>query len=447
MATARRSWLERLALHRPELRAWAMYDWANSAMITIIVTAVFPIFFAQVAWREVPGWTAAEVHGLATTASLLLVAVIAPVLGAVSDRSRSKKKLLAVFALLGAAACAGMFFVHPGQWEFAAALFLVANLGASASFVFYDALLPHVAREGEVDQLSTSSFALGYLGGGLLLAFDLAVIQKPEWFGLPSGDGMTPHEASLPARIAFLSVAVWWLAFSLPLLLRVPEPEGTGDGGAPLPFVAALRAAFGGLGKTLRELLRYRNAALMLLAFLIYNDGITTTFRMATVYGKELELDSGQMILAILLVQFVGVPCTFLFGWVASRVGTKRAILGGLATYGVVTLLAYGLESARDFFLMATLIGFVQGGTQALSRSLFSSLIPPEKSGEFFGFFAVFDRFAGIFGPLLFALAVTLTGEVRNAVLPLLGFFLIGALVLLRVDVEGGRRAVRKRAR
>jgi UMF1 family MFS transporter len=191
MEHAGRSWLERLALHRPELRAWAMYDWANSAMITIVVTAVFPIFFAQVAWSEVPGWTAAEVHGLATTASLLLVAVIAPLLGAVSDRSRSKKRLLAVFALLGAAACAGMFFIRPGQWELAAALFLVANLGASASFVFYDALLPHVAREGEVDQLSTSSFALGYLGGGLLLALDLVVIQKPELFGLPSGEGLT----------------------------------------------------------------------------------------------------------------------------------------------------------------------------------------------------------------------------------------------------------------
>lgn len=447
MERAGRTWLERLALHRPELRAWAMYDWANSAMITIIVTAVFPIFFAQVAWREVPGWTAAEVHGLATTASLLLVAVIAPLLGAVSDRSRSKKRLLAVFALLGAAACAGMFFIRPGQWELAAGLFLIANLGASASFVFYDALLPHVAREGEVDQLSTSAFALGYLGGGLLLAVDLAVIQKPEWFGLPSGEGLTAHEASLPARIAFLSVAVWWLAFSVPLLRRVPEPEGTGDGGAPLPFVAALRAAFGGLGGTLRDLLGYRNAALMLLAFLIYNDGITTTFRMATIYGKELDLDAGQMILAILLVQFVGVPCTFLFGWVASRVGTKRAILGGLATYGVVTLLAYGLESARDFFMMAILIGIVQGGTQALSRSLFSSLIPPEKSGEFFGFFAVFDRFAGIFGPLLFALAVSFTGEVRNAVLPLLGFFVVGGAILLRVDVDEGRRAVRERAR
>ena len=305
MTAGGRPLLARLALHRPELRAWAMYDWANSGMITVVVTAVFPIFFARVCYPEDGELSAAGVHAWSTTISLAVIALLAPLLGVVADRTRSKKRLLAVFAGLGSIACAGMFFLRPGQWEAAAALFMLANIGASGSFVFYDALLPHVASEDEVDQLSTSSFALGYLGGGLLLALNLAWIREPAWFGLPSGEGLTPAEASLPARLAFLSVAVWWALFSIPLLRRVREPEGSGDLPAGLTFSGAFVAAVRGLGATLRELLGYRQAALMLLAFLIYNDGITTFFRMASAYGEELGLDPGQMMLAILLVQFL----------------------------------------------------------------------------------------------------------------------------------------------
>lgn len=433
--------LERLALHRRELRAWALYDWANSGMITVIVTAVFPIFFARVAWVERPGWTAAEVHGLVTTASLILVALLAPLLGVVADRSGSKKRLLGAFVLLGALACMAMFFIRPGDWQLAGGLFLLANLGASASFVFYDALLPHVAREGEVDRLSTSAFALGYLGGGLLLALDLLLIQQPELFGLGAREGQSAHEASLPVRLAFVGVGVWWLAFSVPLLRGVPEPA-VPAGVARLPFGAALRESLGGLRRTLRDLVGYREAALMLLAFLIYNDGITTVFRMATVYGAELELDAARMMLALLLVQFVGVPATFAFGALAGRIGARPAILVGLAVYGLVGVMAYRLDSAEEFLGMSVLIALVQGGTQALSRSLFASLVPADRSGEFFGFFAVFDRFAGLLGPLLFTQVLAWTGEVRSAVLPLLGFFAVGALVLTRVDVERGRARI-----
>ena len=444
MTAGGRPLLARLALHRPELRAWAMYDWANSGMITVVVTAVFPIFFARVCYPEDGELSAAGVHAWSTTISLAVIALLAPLLGVVADRTRSKKRLLAVFAGLGSIACAGMFFLRPGQWEAAAALFMLANIGASGSFVFYDALLPHVASEDEVDQLSTSSFALGYLGGGLLLALNLAWIREPAWFGLPSGEGLTPAEASLPARLAFLSVAVWWALFSIPLLRRVREPEGSGDLPAGLTFSGAFVAAVRGLGATLRELLGYRQAALMLLAFLIYNDGITTFIRMASAYGEELGLDPGQMMLAILLVQFLGVPCTFGFGAVAARVGAKRSVLVGLAVYILVGLLARGLDSSADFFLMAALIALVQGGTQALSRSLFASMIPAARSGEFFGFFAVFDRFAGILGPLLFTLVLSWTGDVRDAVLPLLGFFVVGGLLLCLVKVDEGRAAVRR---
>jgi UMF1 family MFS transporter len=434
--------LARLALHRPELRAWAMYDWANSAMVTIIVTAIFPIFFASVAWPADSERSAAQVYAWATTISLVIVALLAPVLGTVADRTRSKKKLLMAFVGAGVLACAGMFFIRPGQWQLAAALFMLANIGASGSFVFYDALLPHVARRGEMDQLSTSSFALGYLGGGLLLALNLAWIREPQWFGLPSGEGLTLHEKSLPARMAFLSVAVWWSLFTLPLLRRVDEPEVSESSEGRGSFGGALMAASVGLRATMRDLLRYPQAALMLLAFLFYNDGIMTFIRMASVYGEELQLDRGEMMLALLMVQFVGVPCTFLFGWIATRVGAKRSVLFGLGVYFLVGLLAHGLDSGADFFLMAGLVALVQGGTQALSRSLFASMIPRSRSGEFFGLFAVFDRFAGIFGPFLFAQVLLWTGDIRDAVLPLLAFFVVGAGLLALVRVDEGRRAV-----
>ncbi len=434
-----RSMLQRLALQRPELRAWAMYDWANSAMMTVIVTAVFPIFFAKVAYAGEGGRSATEVHAWATTAALVIIALVAPLLGVVADRAACKKALLLGFATLGSLACAGMFFIGPGDWQLAAGLFLLANVGASGSFVFYDALLPHVAKSDEVDQLSTSSFALGYLGGGLLLAFSLAMILNPSWFGLPSGEGLSAADSSLPTRISFVAVAVWWMLFSIPLLKRVSEPQVLAVSERLSPgrsFVAAL----GSWRQTIRDLLRYKQAALFLLAFLIYNDGILTIIRMAGIYGKELQLESGQMMLAILLVQFVGVPCTVLFGFIASKVGAKRSVMAGLMIYGVVVLMAYRLEDAQDFFAMAIAIALVQGGTQALSRSLFSSMIPAAKSGEFFGLFAVFDRFAGIFGPLLFAQVLAFGGELRSAVLPLLGFFAVGAMLLALVDVDRGRR-------
>ncbi len=424
------------------MRAWAMYDWANSAMMTIVVTAIYPIFFARVAYDDSLGLTANEVHARATTISLASIALIAPLLGVVADRTGCKKRLLAIFAAIGAAACAGMFLVDQGEWRLAASLFILANIGATGSFVFYDSLLPHVAKSDEVDQLSTSAFALGYLGGGLLLAANLLWIQRPEWFGLPSGEGLSPREASLPARLSFLSVAVWWMVFSIPLLRHVPEPPSS-QGSARLGFGSALVQTVVGLRQTLRNLLQYKQAALMLLAFLFYNDGILTIIRMATSYGDEIGLDGSQMMIAILMVQFVGVPCSFLFGGLATRIGAKRSVLLGLVVYIGVGVLARDLQTARGFFAMAALIALVQGGTQALSRSLFASMIPARRSGEFFGFFAVFDRFAGILGPLLFFQIQAWTGNVRDSVLPIMGLIVVGAVLLCFVRVEEGRRMAR----
>ena len=421
---------ERLGLHRPDLRAWVLYDCANSAAVTSIVTAIFPIYFAAVAASGLTGPEATQLHARVTTAGLLGVALLAPILGAVADVRPWKKRLLAAFAALGVLATAGLSLVRGGDFALAATLFLFVNVGLNGSFVFYDALLPHVAREDELDRVSSAGYAIGYLGGGLLLAAQLVLIQKPDWFGLSGGD------PTLPTRLAFLSVAVWWAAFTMPLLRRVKEP--------PAPGAGSLRGAVGDglarLGATLRQLRRYRQALLLLVAFLLYNDGIGTIIRMATIYGTELGLGRGTLIGAILLVQFIGVPAAFAFAGFAGRIGPKRAIFGGLVVYVCVAVLGYYTRTEAHFWALAVLVGLVQGGTQALSRSLFASFVPRRSSGEFFGFFSVSEKAAGILGPFLFGLVSAATGSSRGAVLSVIAFFVAGAILLAFVDVERGRR-------
>ncbi|WZO96655.1 MFS transporter [Isosphaeraceae bacterium EP7] len=428
--------LDALGLHRPELRAWAMYDWANSAMVTTIIAAVFPIFYSKVASHGLPTEVADRNFAWSSTIAMVIIAVVAPILGVIADQRPIKKKLLGSFMALGIAAVASMFFIAQGDWLLASVLFIVANIGANGSFVFYDAMLPHIADEHEIDRVSTAGYALGYVGGGLLLMANLAWILKPEWFGLPSGPNLTSAQASLPARLAFLSVAIWWLVFSIPLFLRVPEPKvrRVESQGSPI------REAFARLGATFGELKKYRQGLLMLVAFLIYNDGIGTIFRMATIYGTSKGIDSSVMIASLVLVQFVGIPFAFLFGGLAGRFGSKNLILFTLVVYIFISILGYFMETSWHFVLLAILVGTVQGGSQALSRSLFAGLIPRDKSGEFFGFFAVMEKFAGIFGPALFAISIQLTGSTRNSILTVIPFFIVGGALLMMVNVEEGRK-------
>ena len=428
-----------LGLHRPELRAWAMYDWALSAQETTIAVAVFPIYFASVAAANLSPAAASQSIAYANSATIAVVAVLSPVLGAMADYSAVKKRLLGVFLAGGALATAAMFLVQRGDHLLAVVLFVLSGLGAQGSRVFYESLLPHVASEGEVDRVSTGGYALGYVGGGILLALNLAWIQRPEWFGLPAAAGATPAEATLPARLALLSVAVWWALFSIPLFRRVPEPEVRleADERAGMNPV---RVGFRRLVETFRELRAYRQAFLMLLAFLVYNDGISTIQKMATTYGTEIGIDQGNLITAILIVQFVGIPFTFLFGLLAGRLGAKRSIFLGLFVFMGISVLGYQMRTAAHFYALAFLVGLVQGGTQALSRSLFASIIPRHKSGEFFGFYSVFSRFAAVLGPLVFGLVVGATGSGRHAILSIIVFFVVGGVLLSFVDVEEGRR-------
>jgi MFS transporter, UMF1 family len=435
-------WLERLGLHRPELRAWAFYDWANSAMVTTILAAVFPVYYYKVAGAHLPPGVATQRYALCTTAALAGIALLGPALGTLADVTAAKKKFLGGFMGLGVVAVAAMYWIEAGDLGLASALLILANLGASGSFVFYDSLLPHVARPQEMDRVSTAGYALGYLGGGLLLALNIAWITFPGAFGLPSGDHLSPTERTLPTRLAFLSVAIWWAGFSIPLLRRVPEPRVQ---------AAALRPAGRGaiaetgrrLRTTFRDLRAFRPAFLMLLAFLLYNDGISTIIKMASIYGTEIGIDTRSLLVSILLVQFIGIPCSLLFGQVAARVGTKRTLYAALAIYIGIAMLAAFMRTAAHFFALAVAVGFVQGGAQALSRSLFASLIPRQRSSEFFGFFAVLEKFAGVLGPAFFVLASRLTGSSRNAIVCVVLFFVAGALLLRAVDVDAGRQAAR----
>jgi MFS transporter, UMF1 family len=427
--------LDRIGLDRRETRAWAMYDWANSAFQCTIITAVFPVYYGSVAAAGLPGATATARFATATTIALTIIALASPILGAYADFAGAKKRMLAAFMAVGVSATAAMFLIGQGEWRLALTLFVVANIGISGSFVFYDSLLPHIASDAEMDRVSSAGYALGYLGGGLLLVLNLLWIMKPGWFGL--------RDAGLASRLSFLSVAIWWVAFSIPLFRYVSEPP-VRPNPAALATGNMVRASFVQLADTMREFRKYRQAGLMLLAFLIYNDGIGTIIRMAGIYGTEMNLPESALIGAIVMVQFVGIPFAVLFGKLAGRIGAKQAIFLSLVVYTGISIIGYNMTAAWQFYLLAFLVGTVQGGSQALSRSLFATMIPRHKSSEFFGFFAVFEKFAGIFGPAVFAVTVALTGSSRNAILSLIAFFVAGAVLLSKVDVEQGQRAARE---
>lgn len=431
-ATKPKGVLAWLGLDRPELRAWAMYDWANSVFMTIVLL-IYPIYFSSVAAKGMPASRASFLFAMATTVSMTIVAVLSPFLGAAADYAAAKKRMLAAFLALGVVTTGALALVGEGDWVLGAVLFVLGNIGVTSSIVFYESLLPHLCREEEVDRVSSAGYAMGYVGGGLSMAVSVAAITRPALFGLSEQSA---------TRLSFLFAAVWWAVFSLPLFRRVPEPPAEvrpGEGvGRSLVGIAISR-----LRETLRDMRLYKQTLLFLVAFLIYNDAIGTIIRMASIYGTEMGLDMASLILALLLVQFVGIPFSFLFGAIASRIGAKRAIFITLAVYLVISVFGYFMDTRLEFFTMALLVGTVQGGSQALSRSLFTTMVPKHKSSEFFAFFSVFEKFAGILGPLVFAVMIRATGSSRGAILSLILFFVVGGVLLALVDVEEGQRAAR----
>ena len=422
--------------------AWALYDVGNSAFFLVIVAAIFPVFYQELfVQSRTPAGGAIEEEALkalrtqgasrlAFTAGIAMaaVALLGPVLGAIADRTAAKKRFLAVFAGLGVVSSALMFLIPPAGVGLASTLYALGTVGVAGSIVFYDALLPSVAREGELDRISAIGYAAGYLGSVVLLIFNVLLIRNPGRLGL---------DIDVAVRLSFASVAVWWAAFTIPLLRRVPEPAAP----AAAREGNVILAAFRRLGRTFRMAGRYRQLALFLAAFWIYSDGIGTIIKMAAAFGHSLGVGMGDLMLALIVTQLVGVPCALAFGAAARRTGAKAGILAGLVVYLLICVGAAFMSRTWHFYALAIGVGLVQGGTQALSRSLFASMTPPARSAEFFGFFSTVEKFAGILGPLLLGVLWSGGGDPRRGILAIGAFFAIGALLLWKVDVAAGRRA------
>jgi UMF1 family MFS transporter len=407
---------------------WAMYDWANSAFATTVMAGFFPVFFKHYWNADVPVTESTFRLGLANSMASVLIVLTAPLLGAIGDYLGRRKRMLMGFAFLGLLMTAGLCLVSEGEWQLAATVYVLAVFGFSGSNIFYDSLLPFVSSRDDLDRTSALGFSLGYLGGGLLLGLNVLMTLKPQWFGLA--------DATLAVRLSFVIVALWWLVFSLPLLVLVPEPENHPHG----VTLGVLGIGFRRIGDTLLKIRRLRPVWLFMVAYWLYIDGVGTIVRMAVDYGLSLGFEQKILILALLITQFTGFPAALLFGWIGSRFGPRAGIFLALLIYTVVTLYGAMMDSVEDFYLLAFAIGLAQGGIQALSRSLYARMIPKGHTAEFFGFYNLLGKFAAILGPLMIGLVGAVTGSPRAGILSLLILFVAGAMLLTRVNPDTADR-------
>ena len=411
--------------NKKSIFAWAMYDWANSAYATVVLAGFFPLFFKQY-WSGENDVTTSTFHlGVANSLASLIVVLLAPVLGAIADAGGKRKHFLFSFALLGMLTTAALFTVEKNVWWLAAMLFVFATIGFSGANVFYDALLKAVAPADRLDSVSSLGYALGYLGGGILMAFNVVMFQKPEWFGFT--------DAAEAIRSGFIAVAIWWAVFSLPLLFYVREPAATGKSPHGTKMIAA---GFRQLLATFQHIRRYRQIFLFLLAYWLYIDGVDTIVRMAVDYGMALGFNASHLITALLITQFVGFPAAIAFGWLGERIGTRFGIFFGLSVYIAVTIMSYWMDEVREFYMLAVVIGLVQGGVQSLSRSFYARMIPAGQEAEFFGFYNMLGKFAAVIGPLLMGVVALATGSTRVSILSILVLFISGAILLFFVKEE-----------
>ncbi|GAA0490577.1 MFS transporter [Salinibacillus aidingensis] len=410
------------------IRSWMLYDWANSAFATTMMAAVLPVFYSDYYASNLSDQTATSYWAYTQSIAVLIVAILAPVLGAISDYSQAKKKFLRFFAYMGILASILFAVVGEGQYLFASILMVIASVGFSGGNVFYDAFLPEIADKEQIDKVSTSGFAFGYIGGGVLLAINILMIQKYEWFGFP--------DIAAATKTALISVGIWWFVFSLPLFKNLKEEKRQKRKRDESFIVIGFRR----VGHTFRSLRHFKQLFIFLIAFWLFNDGISTIIRMATIYGREIGIGQSDLIIALLMTQFVGIPCTFLFGWFSKKIHPKQALTLALLVYVAIVILGYFMTSALHFYLLAICVGFVQGGAQALSRSIFGRMVPRQKEAEFYGFYGISSKFAAIVGPFVFGLVGQLTGSSRLGILALLVFFIVGILLLQMVNIEKGER-------
>lgn len=414
---------------RPRELSWALYDVGNSAFATTVMAAFFPVFLKQYWAAGIPVTESTFWLGVVNSGAALLALVLAPVLGSLSDAGGLKKPLLSLFALLGIAMSAGLYWVGPGAYGPALLLYGLGLVGFSTGMVFYDALLPSVTEPRRFERVSSFAVGMGYLGGGTLFALNVLMTQKPGWFGLA--------DAGAAVRVSFLMVAGWWLLFTLPLLLVVHEPPTRRASG-----FAAVTAGLRQLRETFRHVRRLKVVMLFLGAYWLYIDGVDTIVHMAVDYALAIGFDAGGLMLALLITQAVGVPATLVYGRLGERFGARITILCGLAVYAGVVVWGAAMTEPWEFYGIAAVVGLVQGGVQALSRALFARIIPANKAGEFFGFMNLLSKFAAVLGPVLVGVVSRLSGEPRLSMLSLLILFGAGAALLFRVDVrEGEARA------
>jgi UMF1 family MFS transporter len=394
--------------------AWALTAWANHAFATTVLVGFFPIFFDQYWAAKLPGTTSTFYLGLTNSSAAFIVMLLAPWLGALSDRRGEKKLWFAIWTAIGALATAALCLIGAGHWGWALVVFALGSIGFFAGSSFQDALIVQVADARQSNRVSSLGFALGYLGGGLIFLLNVLLVKFPHWFQVA--------DASTAIRIAFVDVALWWIVFSLPLFRYVHEA-------APTASATGWRE----LWHTLRGVLRDRPVLNFLLAYWLYIDAIGTLQQMAVDFGIKLGFSSSALIQALLLVQFVSFPSALLFGRLGDRIGTRHAIYLGLAVFVALTCFAYFMQNERQFYILAAVVGTVQGGVQALSRSYFARLIPPGRAGEYFGFYNMLAKFAAVLGPLAMGVVAIATGNQRLSILVLEVFFIGGALLLARV--------------
>ena len=412
------------------VNAWAMYDWANSSFAVVILTAVFPVYYRTLVTNAGGAPEDATAYWAYTTSlSTLIVALAGPVLGAMADVMGAKKRFLGVALGFGVLGSMSLAFLGKDTFLLASLLFAVGNLGFAGGNIFYESLLPSIARPSDLDRVSARGSAFGYRGGGLLLILNVVWLYWPERFGLPDRD--------FALRLSFVSVAIWWLGFSMPLFLKVPEPGAQNR--ARLSW-GTVSAGCQRLGQTLKQIRQYRQLGLFLVAFWLYNDGINTIIKLAAAYGAEIGVDHNQMLVALILTQLVGFPCSIGFGLLAGYIGAKRSVLVGLAVYALISIGGFFMKTVTHFFVLAIVVGLVQGGAQALSRSLFASMVPKTRSTEFFGFFSTGEKMAGIIGPAIFGLIAQLSGSSRWGIVSVTALFVLGGLLFWRVDVEEGQK-------
>ena len=399
--------------------SWALYDWANSAFATTVMAGFFPIFFKSYWASNLSDAESTFAIGSVNSLVGLLIAFSAPVLGALADAGDSKRKFLFSFAFLGIIATGYLFFIPESSWKLAVVFYGIGVIGFSGGNIFYDSLLVTVSKEKERNRVSALGFSLGYLGGGILFLLNVAMFLYPNWFGL---------ENQIEAVLwSFLSVAVWWLIFSLPIYLNVKEPV---QNASKKQINTVIADAFENLLNTAKSIKKFKSAVIFLLAYFLYMDGVDTIIRMATSYGSDIGLSATSMIQALLLTQFIGFPATLVFGYYADRFGYKYSLSFAIIVYILVVLFSSQMDTALEFYIVASVIGLVQGGVQAISRSFFSTLIPENKAAEFFGFYNFIGKSSVFLGPFMVSGIALITGSPSYGILSLLILFIPGLILL-----------------